>query len=106
MNPETDDSVNCALGNRTKADPLNPGVRFGWWGSKEYFMKNMGNIKDYRTARQLLIDAETAMQKTIDIDKSRCRRLLQDLSRERLAALQDGADKSAIIQRLLREKEV
>lgn len=83
VNPDAREYVDCAATLRGYGDPvlcdlsvvnlscvdsphcsgsqLNPGVKFGYWGSKEYFMKNLGSVKDYRTARQLLLDAESAM---------------------------------------------
>ena len=41
------------LNNRGRGHPLNPGVRFGYLSSKGYFMKNVGSVKDYRSARQV-----------------------------------------------------
>lgn len=67
---------------------------------------HVSQVKDYRTARQVLLDAEAAMQKTIDADKSRWRRWLHGMTEERNAALADAANKAATIEFLRAEMEV
>jgi hypothetical protein len=105
-NPSGTAGGDATMRSRGQGDPRNPGVRFGYWASKEYFMKNIGHVKDYRTARQLLLDAESAMLKTIEAEKWKTKWNAQEYSKERQALKAEITDKEAIIRRLLVEKEV
>lgn len=105
-NPEINRSVDVAMKARGPGEPANPGVRFGYWASKQYFMKNIGYVKDYRSARQLLLDAESAMMKSFEAERWKYRYQTQELTRERAELLERAKEKDALILRLLTEKEV
>jgi hypothetical protein len=81
-------------------------VRFGYFGSKEYFVKNLGAVKDYRNARQLLLDAESAMLKTIASEKWRMRQAVDRAARERDDAVDEARLKGVVLEQVLKEKEV
>ncbi len=101
-NPDVLQVVN----NRGRGHPLNPGVRFGYLSSKGYFMKNVGSVKDYRTARQLLLDAESAMMKTIESERWRNRQHLERMAKERDEAIELRIQQGHMVDQVLREKEV
>ena len=89
-----------------KGHPLNPGVRFGYFATKGYFMKNIGSVKDYRSARQLLLDAESAMLKTISLEKWRMKQIVDRSTREMEAALNTAAERGLMVEEVLRERQV
>jgi hypothetical protein len=91
---------------RGRGHPLNPGVRFGFTGHKEYFMKNIGSVKDYRCARQLLLDAESAMLKTIASEKWRMKQLIGKSERSREEAEEECNQMRILVEQMLREREV
>ncbi len=91
---------------RPRGDTLNPGVKFGYWGSREYFLKNIGYVKNYRTARQLLLDAEAAMAKTLNAERWKFRHLLQKQVDLKMALIEKVSQQDGLISRLLQEKEV
>ena len=104
--PDEKHAVDGAAPLRDVGDPLNPGVKFGYWGSKAFFMKNIGSSCSYRSARQLLLDAEAAMLTTISTERWRLKSHHQQLLRQKLAAMAEAETCRALLHQIIKEKEV
>ncbi len=69
-------------------------------------MKNIGSVKDYRSARQLILDAESAMLKSMDTERWRMRTALDRADRDVRDAHAARDRMSHMVDQALREKEV